>query len=40
MFSTKYSVVYYERMENNNNLEDIDMESFDSSQLLYIIPKE
>ena len=27
-------------MENNNNLEDVDIESFDSPQLLYATPKK
>ena len=40
MSSTKFSVVYHERMKNNNNLEDINMESFDSPQLSYVIPKK
>jgi len=38
--STKSLVVYYERMENNNNLEDVDMESFNSPQLSYATPKK
>ena len=38
--STKSLVIYHKRMENNNNLEDVDIESFDSPQLLYATPKK
>ena len=40
MSLTKFSVVYHERIKNNNNLEDINMESFNSPQLLYVTPKK
>jgi len=40
MSSTKSSVIYHKKMENNNNLEDIDMASFNSPQLSYVTPKE
>ena len=36
MSSSKSSVTYYMRIENNNDLKDnVDMESIDNSQLLY-----
>jgi len=41
MSSTKLSVIYHKRIEMNNNLEsDIEIESIDSPQLLYVTPKK
>ena len=40
MSSTKLLVIYYKRMEMNNNLENnIEIELINSSQLLYVISK-
>ena len=41
MSSTKSSVIYHKRIEMNNNLEsNIEIESIDSPQLLYVTPKK
>jgi len=41
MSSSRSSVTYHVRMENNNDLEDnVDMEPIDNSQLSYVTPME